>query len=204
MQPALAPASASIVPPAPAFRRTTLMQKEKDANTRLPNEPSEEYQIQLEPPGPQRLFNLESESAFFERLRQEARQRPTPERIEFPPEPVVSAQQVFAGRYYPPMVETVEPAYVCYGRLLFEAKNFDRYGWDLGYLTPLLDLGLFYFNVATLPYHMFTDPCRCYECNAGYCLPGDPVPFLLYPPGLSVTGLLAEAGAVVAIPFLLP
>ena len=200
----LAPASTAILPAAPRIERVAMMQKEKEPSTRLPNEPTEDYQIQLEPPGSQKLFKLESEPAFFERLRQEARQRPTPERIEFPAEPVVSAQQVFAGRYYPPMVETVEPAYVCYKRLLFEAKNFDRYGWDLGFLTPFLSAGLFYFDVATLPYHMFTDPCRCCECNAGYCLPGDPVPFLLYPPGLSVTGLMAEAGAIVALPFLLP
>jgi hypothetical protein len=178
--------------------------KEKEASSRLPTEPTDEYNIQLEPPGPQRLFKLESEAAFFERMRQEARQRPTPERIEFPAEPVVSTQQVFAGRYFPPMTETVEPAYVCYGRLFFEVKNLERYGWDLGPLSPALELAMFTFDTATLPYHLFTDPCRKCECNAGYCLPGDPVPFMLYPPGLSVTGLLAESAVVVAIPFLLP
>jgi hypothetical protein len=193
-------------PDTPIIERAAMMQPKKDAEptTRAPNEMSEEYQIQLTPPGPQRLFKLESEAAFFERLRQEARQRPTPERIEFPEEPVLSKQQVFAGRYFPRMEEVVEPSYVCYGRLYFENKNFDRFGWDLGFVQPFVSGGLFFWDVATLPYHVFTDPCRCCECNSGYCLPGDPVPFLLYPPGLSVTGLMAETAAVVTIPFILP
>ena len=37
-------------------------------------------------------------------------------------------------------------------------------------------------DVVLLPYHWGTDPCNCTECNRGYCLPGDPVPFLVYPP----------------------
>jgi hypothetical protein len=200
------PATVPSMPPPPVYQRTAAMQREpkEPPSSRLPTEPSDEYQIQLDPPGRQRLFKLESEAAFFERMRQDARQRPTPERIEFPAEPVVSTQQMFAGRYFPPMNEVVEPAYVCYGRLFFEVKNIDRYGWDLGPLTPFVDAGMFYFDVATLPYHMFTDPCRKFECNAGYCLPGDPVPFMLYPPGLSISGLLAETGAIVALPFLMP
>ena len=32
-----------------------------------------------------------------------------------------------------------------------------------------------------------------------HSVPGDPVPFLLYPPGFSVTGLMAEAGTAVAL-----
>src|SRR5262249_26755999 len=68
------PAAAAIGQPAtPGFRDRT---------------PSDlEYQIQLEPPGPQRLFQLESEKSLHERMRQEARERPIPERIEFPEEP---------------------------------------------------------------------------------------------------------------------
>ena len=46
---------------------------------------------------------------------------------------------------------------------------------------------------------MFTNPCRWYECSAGYCLPGDPVPYLCYPPQLSLTGSLAEIATGVAL-----
>lgn len=164
---------------------------------------SSEYSIQLDPPGPQKLFKLESEAALFERMRQEARQRPNPERLEFPAEPVLSTES-YAGRNFPPMAEVVQPAYVCYNRLYFEDINAERYGWDLGVVQPFLSAGKFYADVVTFPYHAFTDPTRCYECSAGYCLPGDPVPYCCYPPGLSLTGLTAQAAVVTAIPFIIP
>jgi len=94
----------------------------------------------------------------------------------------------------------VEPPYVCYRRLYFEQINSERYGWDLGLGYPLLSAGVFFWDVALLPYHAFTEPFRRYECNAGYCLPGDPVPLLLYPPELNLPGALAEA-AVISLGF---
>ena len=39
-------------------------------------------------------------------------------------------------------------------------------------------------------------PCRRFDTNAGQCQPGDPVPYILYPPEFTGTGLLAEVGAV--------
>src|SRR5262249_23150469 len=86
-------ATPGYTPTRTTLRPIALMQK-GEVDRKLPADESQEYSIQLEPPGPQRLFKLESEAAFFERLRQEARQRPTPERIEFPAEPVLSTQQV--------------------------------------------------------------------------------------------------------------
>jgi hypothetical protein len=88
---------------------------------------------------------------------------------------------------------------VCYGRLLFEQKNLERYGWDLGFITPFVSAGKFYWDVVWIPYHIWTAPCRQYECSAGYCLPGDPVPLLIYPPELSLTGTVMEAGTIVAL-----
>lgn len=164
----------------------------------------EEDLVQLEPPGPHRLFGrLDSEDALQERLRQQARQRSTPERITFPDEPVVSRES-YAGRHWEPQELLAEPNNVCYGRLFFEQKNFERYGWDLYLLSPFLSAGTFFFDVATLPYHCATEPFRKCECSAGYCLPGDPVPLLLYPPELSVTGALAEAATVVGLAAIFP
>jgi hypothetical protein len=164
-------------------------------------------QIQLEPPGLERVSRVESEASLQERIRQETRDITSPdrpiERIQFPTEPVLSAVP-FQGRAFAPMREVVEPNYVCYGRLHFEQKNFERYGWDLGPVTPFLSAGAFFWDVAWLPYHMGTDPCRKYECNAGYCLPGDPVPFMLYPPEFSVSGLAAETVAVVSLLYIFP
>jgi hypothetical protein len=167
----------------------------------------DQFQIQLEPPGIQRWQRVESEASFQERMRQETRGRPAPdkliERIEFPTEPVL-ATAPFPGRTFPSLPEVVEPNYVCYDRLYFQQKNFERYGWDLGPITPLLSAGTFLWDVVWLPYHAGTDICRKYECSAGYCLPGDAVPLMIYPPEFSVTGVAAEAAAVVSLMYIFP
>jgi hypothetical protein len=170
---------------------------------RLGGEPTQEQTIQLEPPGPERLFRLESEAALDERMRQEGLNRIPRERINFPEEPIVSREE-YPGRHWPPMTELAEPNYVCYKRLLFEDKNAERYGWDFGILQPILSAAYFYADVVTLPYHLGTSPCRCYDCSSGLCLPGDPVPYLIYPPELSLTGALAEAGTVAAVLAIFP
>jgi hypothetical protein len=162
-----------------------------------------DYQIQLTPPGSQRLFRMESENRLHERMRQEALQRPQPERIEFPKyEPL--SKEAFAGRAWPQQYEVVEPAYVCYRRLYFEDLNSERYGWDLGFIQPFVSAGKFFTDVAFLPYHLGTDWKRHHECNSGYCLPGDPVPYRLYPPGVSTAGTAAQVGTVLAILAIFP
>jgi hypothetical protein len=162
-----------------------------------------EFIIQLEPPGPDRLFRLESEAALNERMRQEGKNQGLADKIIFPEEPVVSREQ-YPGRNWPPQSEIAEPNYVCYRRLLFEERNAERFGWDFGILQPVFSAGKFYADVVALPYHIATAPCRCYECSAGMCLPGDPVPYLCYPTELSLTGALAEAGAVGGILAIFP
>jgi hypothetical protein len=154
-----------------------------------------EYHLQLEPPGLQRVIRLDSEKQLDERLRQEARERPVPERIQFPQEPILSRER-YSGRHFPHSEEVVEPNYLVYQRLYFQERNSERYGWDLGIVQPLVSAGAFYWDVATLPYHLATDPFRKYDSNAGECLPGDPVPYLLYPPALSMSGAVAEAGTI--------
>jgi hypothetical protein len=162
------------------------------------DEETQGYTIQLEPPGTERLFRLESEANFQNRLIQEALGRPRPERIEFPVETPVSTE-AYTGRRFPPMGEVVEPTYLCYQRLYFEEKNSERYGWDLGFIQPFVSAGAFWWDLVTLPYHIGTEPCRKFECSAGYCLPGDPVPYLIYPPEFSITGTVLEAGTIVAL-----
>jgi hypothetical protein len=161
-----------------------------------------DYKGLLEPPGADRLFRLEAEPRLKERIRQESRVPGAVERIIFPEEKVTT--EAYRPRAFPPAQEVADPYYVCYGRLYFEQINSERYGWDLGPLQPLISAGMFYWDVLTLPYHMGTEPCRCYECNAGYCLPGDPVPYLIYPPQLSLTGAAAEAAAVTGVAFAFP
>jgi hypothetical protein len=112
-------------------------------------------------------------------------------------EPLTKAP--YSPRAYQPGVEQVEPMYVCYDRLYFENKNSDRYGWDLGFIQPFVSAAKFYTDFVFLPYNYGTRPCQRYEADAGYCLPGDPVPYLIYPVELSVTGGLLEAGTVVGL-----
>jgi hypothetical protein len=163
-----------------------------------PGEEVQEYYIELNPPGPQELFRLDSELAMQERIRQKARERTPVERVEFPTEPVVGTGP-FVQRTFAASNMAVEPHYVCYGRLYFEELNSERYGWDLGPIQPFVSAGVFFKDVVFLPYHAFSDPFRYHDCSSGYCLPGDPVPYMIYPPGLSVTGALAEAGVVTAM-----
>jgi hypothetical protein len=161
--------------------------------------------IQLEPPGFERIFGRrDSEDQLKERIRQDKRNRGQfQDRVGFPDEPVLSKEPYY-GRRWAPGQMIVEPNYLCYKRLLFEQKNMERYDWDLGPLGVMISPALFYADIVTLPYHLATDPFRKCECNTGYCLPGDPVPLLLYPPDLSVTGTLAEAATVAALIAIFP
>jgi hypothetical protein len=150
-------------------------------------------------PQPQRLFRLETESQLHERMARDGQLGINPiglkYDIHFPDYPAVArAERV--PREWAPLTETVEPPFVCYRRLFFEQLNFERYGWDLGLVSPLVSEGVFCFDLVTLPYHAAKDPCRNFECNTGYCLPGDPVPLLLYPPEWSLSGGLAELAVI--------
>jgi hypothetical protein len=149
--------------------------------------------IQLEPPGTLRVFRLESEEALQERIRQEAR-GPGAAPIYFPEEqPVRWEPKPDHGG--PPKQMLVEPQYVCYGRLMFEQRYSERYGWDVGFMQPLVCAGSFYYDVGTAPFRrLLIEPCRSFECSAGYCLPGDPVPWLLGPPELIPCGFGANGG----------
>jgi hypothetical protein len=161
-----------------------------------------EYPIQLEVPGYEKLFLLQNEPDLHERMRQEAKDRNT-ERISFPEEEPLTKEK-YKGRTFARTTALVEPNYTCYQRLYFEDLNSERYAWDLGYLQPLVSTGIFAWDVVTLPYHLGTRPCQKYECSAGYCLPGDPVPYLIYPPEISLTGTVAEGSAIATLLAIFP
>ncbi len=160
---------------------------------RSPDELGREFRIQLEPPGRERVFRVESEEALRERIRQEYRQRG--DRAEFPKETPITA--AFPGRSFPLQVAERVPNVVCYHPLYFEDKNVERYGWDAGIFQPLLSTGKFYADLVALPYKMGVQPPHSCECNTGYYLPGDCVPYLLYVPPPSLAGAALQTGAVV-------
>jgi hypothetical protein len=97
------------------------------------------------------------------------------------------------------LVATAEPNYVLHRRLFFEERNAERYGWDLGLLSPFVAAGAFYWDLALLPYQIGELPFRRFDSNAGLCLPGDAVPYRLYPPVMSLSGTALEAGVIVAL-----
>jgi hypothetical protein len=162
------------------------------------------YPIQLEPPDMERVAQaMQSDVSLQERIRQEHRERKTPERVTFPESPILTTE-AYAGRSWGSTKMVIEPNYVIYRRMFFQQNNFERYGWDLGPVTSVVSAATFLGDFLKLPYDVFTDPCRLMESNAGWCLPGDPVPLLLYPPEISLTGALMEAGAVLALVAVFP
>lgn len=192
------------MPPPPGFQLTAMQRPIADA-PRLSQEEAaiQDIAVQLDPPSAEKLFKLESERAWRERVRQEAKGRTPPDRITFPEEVQLTAEN-YQPRSWPTMAVVVEPYFVGYEKLLFEQRSAERYGWDLGPIHPVVSAGIFFKDLAFLPYHIMSDPFRCYEYNSGYCLPGDPVPLLLYPPELSLSGTVAETAAVLAVLAIFP
>lgn len=138
--------------------------------------------IKIDPPGSSELFRLESEAHWRERMRRDARQNYPFTRLDFPESGRPSALENTMAREWPLRMQLVEPNYLCYRRLFFEDINTERYGWDLGVLQPFASVGSFYWNLGALPLRLLATPVRNYECNGGYYLPGDPVPYMIYPP----------------------
>jgi len=160
-----------------------------------------EFRGVREVPGLERLTLLETESEVFARMKQEALK--TGERIEFPEEPILS-KEAYPGRHWAAKPMIAEPSYVVHGRLYFEQKNFERGLWDFGPITPAIQMGEFFLDVALLPYNCGTRPCEKYDTSAGKCLPCDPTPFMLYPIEWSMSGAVFEAAAITGLLFTFP
>ncbi len=159
--------------------------------------------IKTEPPGLDQLTQRLSEEQLYQSLRDEYRRKPGQGNIFFPEEEPVSTER-YTGRKSPPMVRLVEPSYVMHGQLLFEQKNFERYGWDLGVISPGIELVTYYYDLLMMPYHIGSDVCHCADSSAGKCLPGDATRLMLYPERFSVTGLVFEAGTIFGGMFAFP
>jgi hypothetical protein len=164
-----------------------------------------EYEIQIIPPGLERVSRLEADPQLFERIRQETLKRDPNERVEFPESPILSRERYRGrGAVWAQRAMVVEPNLLYYHHLWFEDKNSERYGWDLGAIQPAVSLFEFWFDFMSLPMRIGNNLCDCMESNVGYCLPGDPVPYLLYPPEVSVPGTVGELGVIVALMAIFP
>jgi hypothetical protein len=119
--------------------------------------------------------------------------------LKFPEEETIGGAIKYQAKssQYPPHTVNIEPTYLVHRRLLFEEVNAERYGWDLGVLQPLVSSAYFYKDVLFLPSTLAAGFVQGFwDTNAGKCLPGSPTPYMLYPPGLTITGGAFE-GAVV-------
>ncbi len=157
----------------------------------------EEFHIPLEMPSKERVFRVESEASLRERIRQEFQRRN--ERAQFPEEPTLGDGREYAGRDWPLRVTKTVPGFLCYQPLYFEEKNAERYGWDAGIYQPFISTGKFYLDLVMLPYNMGVMCPWAHECNTGYPLPGDPVPYLIYLPPCDWKGIVLEAGTIAGI-----
>lgn len=160
--------------------------------------------VRTELPGPQRLFLRQSEEEFFERVFKDLKKQTGSNQSFFRPEEPIISKDVYQYRHFQHMALLVEPNYVCHRRLYFEQPNFERTGWSLGVLQPAIHLGVFYYDIAMLPYHHWTDLSDRGECSVGKCLPGDQAPLLLYCERYSVTGLVGEAAVLSGLFYLFP
>jgi hypothetical protein len=197
---------AELAPPAASPGVIPAQAKDKDKD-KLPGTAPDPYQayIRLDPPGREKLFgSRDTERELELRMRQERKDAGQVEQgpVQFPEAPALPwAETKYQPRAFDPMVALVEPDYVVYRRLYFEEKNAERYAWDMGPIQPLWSTLVFYKDVALWPLHFAAYPCRRFDTNAGQCRPGDPVPYLWYPPEITGTGLLAEVAAVALISY---
>jgi hypothetical protein len=130
------------------------------------------------------------ENWIMEEVRASQGLKPT-EQLQFPNEEIIGLGITYKPKtsQYPPQKVNFENTYQVYRRPLFEELNAERYGWDLGIIQPLVSTMYFYKDVIALPYN-FASGCTqgFWDTSAGKCLPGSPVPYCLYPQGLSITG----------------
>jgi hypothetical protein len=207
--PARAQAKPAAPAPAPEVRQVAGQLPGRDIDTvKLPRS-VEEALRRKELPRPEVIFNIKSEQQILEEIRREVGDNKT--FATFPGDLSVDkggyqplSTEAFAGRNFPPMVRPAEPAYIVHHRLYFEELNSERYGWEVGPLQPFISTAYFFKDLAMLPYNFAARPCQRYDTNYGKCLPGNPVPYVLYPTELSLAGGIAEAGVIVGLFALFP
>ena len=105
---------------------------------------------------------------------------------------------------YSPTTALIEPGYLVHRRLFYEEKNSERYGWDLGFIQPLVSTAAFYKDAFLFPAHLASNLYERYDTSAGKCLPGSPVPYYLYPEEITPFGATVGALAIVGTAFVAP
>ena len=162
----------------------------------------------------EKAFRLMSDAELNKRIADELVQEARDRKIDSKPSnfappavtPLVPVGTVYQSKTasYPPAQTLLEPKYVVHRRLLFEEKNSERHGWDLGFVQPVVSAAFFYKDVFMWPTHLASHLWERYDTSAGKCPPGSPVPYFLYPPEVDILGLGTGASVMVGAAFIFP
>jgi hypothetical protein len=153
-----------------------------------------------------RRNDVELEKAIVEQIRKDLGFNLKDTSLAFPKGEKIGGDVAYVPKTmnYPPRQAVMQPLYVVHRRLLFEELNSDRYGWDLGFIQPIVSMAYFYKDVLLLTNNMVSGVAYgFYDTNAGKCSPGTPVPYQLYPPGLTITGTATETAVITGLAFLI-
>ena len=189
-------------PQKPATVRPVAFQAQDPSNNPVVAADNEnDYKIRIETPGIELWSRLDSEPVLQKRLIQEGLERGQ----VMPPLPTPTpVYQKFAPRAFVCRTAYTEPNFVNYNRLYYEEKNAERYGWDLGFISPFVSTIYFFKDTILFPSNFASYPFSRFETSAGQCQPGDAVPYLLYPPEVTLTGGVAEVAIVLGLLALFP
>lgn len=157
-------------------------------------------------PNKYEVFRLDSDTELNRRILKDLGRKPE-EAVRVPPAKLTKDDVVYQPKTlsYPPSQVLLEPNYIVHRRLYFEEPNSERYGWDAGVAQPLFSTLYFYRDTLLWPHNLAAGGCKeRYDTSRGKCLPGDPVPYYLYPPGFTIGGSVAEAVVITGIGFIFP
>jgi len=208
--PSAAPVPLAI--PTPVFQEVAQPEAQPAAQPKTP--PLKDVEVKSLPPGITKLpsrdkvFLMYDDATLQRAIIEETKKTKLGGSIDFPRLPDVvppGTQYVSRTGTQQPLRAVYEPGFVVHRRLHFEEKNSERYGWDLGFAGPFVSSAAFYKDVLLWPNSLASGVVYGFwDTSAGKCQPGSPVPYYLYPPGLTITGTATEAliitGAAVIIP----
>lgn len=147
-------------------------------------------------PGRDKIFLMYDDATLHKVILEHAKKTKVGATLPFPQLPPVvppGTQYVSRTGTQEPLRAVYEPGFVVHRRLHFEEKNSERYGWDLGFASPFVSTAAFYKDVLLWPNSLASGAVYGFwDTSAGKCLPGSPIPYYLYPPGLTITGTATE------------
>lgn len=192
-------------PPSPqtAENKVQPPQKDQPGTLEQQNQMALEDEGRYTPPSRAQLYRVDSEFSLAEMAIQ-LRKSSGKTALEFPDSENMRITSSMKPRNFQQTVTSKQPSYVVYQPLYFQQINHERYGWEFGVFQPIVSTGQFYGDVLLFPYKFAANPPWWCDTNAGYALPGDPVPLRFLTTPFSWRGVIGEAGVAVGGAALFP